>query len=232
VASRAPGQILGAGVRKAYKSQGDDTTLSRFVKVKGERKPKRRQFQLPGVVTPAAVAAGRSYYHVKGVKAVAELPHVLVSGHNNAKIGRDVRKGPLRGYWIYTLSLEERATCGRAGILVRLHALGDFFSTDYVWFWRELLARHPRLSAYGYTARHPGTPIGDAIAAAKAAWGPRFAIRYSDGGMSTDCTVSVRTEAQVPADAVACPEQTGKTLACATCGFCWHSARNVAFVEH
>src|SRR5690606_30669893 len=31
----APGQVLGGGVRKAYKSKGDDVTLSRFVKVPG-----------------------------------------------------------------------------------------------------------------------------------------------------------------------------------------------------
>jgi hypothetical protein len=37
---------------------------------------------------------------------------VLVSGHSNVKIGRDVRKGKLfRNYWIFSLSFEERATC-------------------------------------------------------------------------------------------------------------------------
>jgi hypothetical protein len=35
----------------------------------------------------------------------------LVSGHNSAKIGARIRKGPWRGFPIYTLTLEERATC-------------------------------------------------------------------------------------------------------------------------
>jgi hypothetical protein len=270
------GEVVG-GVRKAYASRGDDCTLSRFVKVKGEHKePRRRTWFLPGLRTHPTIAAGRSLFHAKRTFAPDELPHVLVSGHNNVKIGRDVRKGPLRGYWIYTLSLEERATCprtcrhwetcygnnmpwakrldhrdtakleaaieadiqrrlaqrGRRGILVRLHALGDFFSVDYVWFWRRMLTTYDRLAVYGYTARLPGTPIGDAIGYLMRDFGPRFAMRYSDGGMASNCTVSVKAADLAPPDATVCPEQTGKTLACATCGLCWHSSRNVAFVEH
>lgn len=36
----ARGKLLGNGVRKAYASKGDDTTLSRFVKVSSEHKAK------------------------------------------------------------------------------------------------------------------------------------------------------------------------------------------------
>lgn len=45
---------------------------------------------------------------------VKDSPRVLVSGVNNPKIGRSVRKGPWSGYPIYTLTLEERATCPRS----------------------------------------------------------------------------------------------------------------------
>lgn len=37
--------------------------------------------------------------------------HVLVPGHNNAKVGDFVSKGPWKGMNIFTLTLEERATC-------------------------------------------------------------------------------------------------------------------------
>ena len=265
-------------VRKAYKSKGDDSTLSRFVKLtKDERthtKLGRKQWKLPGIVKPnSSIALGRSIYFRKGVKRVAELKNVLVSGHNNVKVGRDVRKGALRGYWIYTLSLEERATCpatcehwqtcygnnmpyakrvehgdaltkqlakeipgllnvkGRVGVLIRLHALGDFYSVSYVRFWDRMLKAHPNLSIYGYTARRLDDPIGYAIARLKARHGARFAIRYSDGGHDDDCTVSVR-EPVAPPGAFLCPEQTGKTAACATCALCWGTKRNVAFIEH
>jgi hypothetical protein len=42
-----------------------------------------------------------------------EVKRLLKSGHQNRKIGRDVRKGPRRGWPIYMLTLEERATCPR-----------------------------------------------------------------------------------------------------------------------
>ena len=264
------------GVRKAYASKGDDATLSRFVKTeKRNSKPPRKQWALPGIVQAnGSIAAGRSLFHRKGVKPVAELSNVLVSGHNNVKIGRDVRKGPLRGYWIYTLSLEERRTCpsscahwltcygnnmpyakrvehgpelirqlkreipkllsvkGRVGVLIRLHALGDFYSVEYVEFWGRMLATYPNLAIYGYTARTLDDPIGLAVARLKAGWGDRFAIRYSNGGAALDCTVSVRTAGQAPSSAIPCPEQTGATAACATCGLCWGTRRNIAFIEH
>lgn len=268
-------------LRKAYASKGDDCTLSRWVK---NPKPTEQQLRLldsPRVVSPRlrshpAFAAGRSIFHRSGVKPPADLRNVLVSGHSNAKIGRDVRKGPLRGYWIYTLSLEERATCprichhwetcygnnmhravrvdhrdplaleraiiadvnrllavrGRAGILVRLHALGDFFDADYVDFWAHMLAAHDRLACYGYTAWSPDSPIGAAIDQVRREYGQRFAIRWSNGGLEQDCTVPVQHAIDAPVNSIVCPEQTGATAACATCGLCWHTRRNIAFLEH
>ena len=278
------------GVRKAFASKGDDVTLSRFVKIRPEemtpqeRKRDRKQWQLPGIRANETFDAGRSLFHRKGVVEPFEKK-ALVSGHCNVKIGRDVRKGKLfRGYWIYTLTLEERATCPRTcqhwedcygnnmpwakrlrhgprleqqielelnglfavktsgrgahkkplrtGVLVRLHALGDFYSRDYVLFWGRMLRSFPKLAVYGYTARKPGSDIGKTIAALKREFGPRFAIRWSDGGAKRDCTVSIKTEDQAPAGSFVCPEQTGKTTACATCGLCWNTDRNVAFIAH
>ena len=42
---------------------------------------------------------------------VEETGRVLKSGHNSRKIGKFVTKGKWRGFPIYTLTLEERATC-------------------------------------------------------------------------------------------------------------------------
>ena len=268
-------------VRKAFASKGDDTTLSRWVK---QGPPLVEQLELvsgprqvdPRLLARPEVVAGRSRFHRKGITDPAEAPHVLVSGHSNAKIGRDVRVKRHRGYWIYTLSLEERATCprtchhwatcygnnmpyanrfdhrdpaaltaaidrdlvrllgmrGRVGILVRLHALGDFFSPEYVAFWLAKVLQYPRLAVFGYTARQPGTPIGDAIVAAREFAGfERFAVRHSDGQGDQDCTQSVRAVDEA-VNSIVCPEQLGKTAACATCGLCWTTRRNIAFLEH
>jgi hypothetical protein len=273
--------MKGRGVRKAYASRGDDVTLSRFVKIPMDEREalrKRKQWRLPGF-DPAR--KNRTLFPKSVVEPMSK--NALVSGHSNVKIGRDVRKGKLfRGYWIYTLTLEERATCPtscqhwtncygnnmpwakrlrhgpalensielelnrlcnppqhtrgrqalRKGVLVRLHALGDFYSADYVWFWRRMLKAFPNLAVYGYTARKREGDIGKAILRLKREFGRRFAIRWSNGGTGKDCTVSVKDASQAPATSFVCPEQTGSTAACATCGLCWNTDRNVAFIEH
>ena len=45
------------------------------------------------------------------VTPVEQSPRVLVSGHNNCKIGKLVTKGAWAGMPIYTLTLAERSTC-------------------------------------------------------------------------------------------------------------------------
>lgn len=268
----------GKGYRVASKAMGDDVTRSRFVRVDlgdGEhgRKRQKRQPRLPGLEA-AFIREGRTKFG-KAVRRADK--NILVSGHNNIKIGRDVRKGHLRGYWIYTLSLEERKTCpsscrhwqtcygnnmpfakrvdhtdpffleileiavrqlcttprkGRRGVLIRLHALGDFFSVEYVAFWQRMLNTYSNLALYGYTARTPSSPIGWLIAGMNTLFLERCMIRFSDGGMPEMSTVSIGEPESCPPNAFVCPEQTGKTLGCDTCGACWGTRKNGAFLEH
>lgn len=78
--------MLGAGVRKASKAMGDDTTLTRFVKTIGtDEKPRkhRRQQRLPGF-EPAFVLEGRTKFG-KSVKRVDRLKNLLVSGTATSK---------------------------------------------------------------------------------------------------------------------------------------------------
>lgn len=263
------GEILG-GVRKAYASKGDDTTLSRFVKIPGARKSAHRQPRLE----TAFIQEVRTKFP-KSVKPVSAMRNLLVSGHSNVKIGRDVRKGKFRGYWIYTLSLEERKTCPascqhwqtcygnnmpfakridhtdpeflprleteiarlckthKKGVLIRLHALGDFYSRDYVQFWRRMLITHANLAIFGYTARVSDFGgIGNAIAIMNNDYSARSFIRFSNGGFSTMSTISIKDETSKHDGAFICPEQSGKTQCCATCGACWSTTKNVAFMEH
>lgn len=255
-----------ANRRKASAALGDDATLTRFIKTEGFHKSGRKVAPMP------EDAAGTRFK--SRVLPVAEAGNLLVSGHNNMKLGRDVRKGKLKGYWIYTLSLEERATCPRScfhwrdcygnalhmnkridhadpaflpaleaeiemllkrhktGVLIRLHALGDFYSVGYVDFWRRMLDEHANLSIFGYTARNNEDPIGEAVIRLRHRQWDRFAIRSSNGARHNKATVSIKTEADCPPDAFVCPEQTGKTICCATCAACWSTKKNVAFLEH
>ena len=260
------------GVRKAYASKGDDATLSRFVKIPGARKHPNRQPRLPGMETDY-IKEGRTRYS-KSVKPVSAMRNLLVSGHSNVKIGRDVRKGKFRGYWIYTLSLEERKTCPsscqhwqscygnnmpfakridhtdpeflprleteiarlckthKKGVLIRLHALGDFYSAEYVIFWRRMLLNHENLAIFGYTARTMETIIGAWVARTNFDFQERCMIRFSNGGLPTMSTLSIKDETSKHDGAFICPEQSGKTQCCATCGACWSTTKNVAFMEH
>lgn len=212
-------------------------------------------------IYPASVQRGREKWAIK-------------SGHNTGKIGAEVLKGKWAGFALYTLTLEERATCPHSclhwrscygnkmhwaermefgaglewrlerevaalelqhpqGFAIRLHNLGDFYSVEYVGLWRMLLDRHPALHCFGYTAR---IDKGDGIAVALARlveekW-ERFAVRFSNAPMEVCSTISIEHPYQCPPDAIVCPEQTGKTESCSTCGLCWTTQRRIAFLQH
>src|SRR6185295_3982673 len=104
-----------------------------------------------------------------------------------------------------------------AGIMVRLHELGDFYDVRYVAFWDDMLTQFPGLSLFGYTAHHPGTPIGDAVADLHRTWGRRAFIRHSNYiGVPSARVVEKPSEAW--SGEVICPEQTGRVKDCARCG--------------
>lgn len=232
---------------------------------------------LPGgrtVTLPAFDPAARYGRTIFGRRVVpADGPDRLFKrGHNSRKIGDVVQKGKWRGLPIFTLTLEERATCPRTckvwhgcygnnmnwaeriehgpdlearlareiddlarrnptGLVIRLHILGDFYSTGYVALWASALERHPHLRVFGFTARDPlNDHIGVALDALSGAHWDRFAIRFSGADMpertAEVCDASDDTAATI------CPAQRGLTDCCATCGLCWQSRRPIAFLRH
>lgn len=201
----------------------------------------------------------------------SEVGRVLKDGHQSRKIGKTVTKGARRGWPIYTLTLEERATCPRScvawgtcygnnmqaaerispgpelqaaltaelaalqeehpsGFLVRLHVLGDFYSVAYAEFWRDALDRFPALHVFGFTARLPGTEIGDILAPLIDDRWDRFAIRYSGSDFPEKSAEILTSDGG--SRGIVCPAQTGATECCATCALCWHSTRTIAFRRH
>jgi hypothetical protein len=123
------------------------------------------------------------------------------------------------------------------GFVVRLHVLGDFYSTDYVNFWAEQVRKVPQLNIYGYTHREFGSPIGDAVTKFVLTNKGRVSILRSDGTHPKDPLARAMS---IPADAtephklaqVICPEQTGKTASCLTCGLCMNGRTSVSFLAH
>lgn len=118
--------------------------------------------------------------------------------------------------------------------LVRLHVLGDFYSADYARLWAEEL----QADVFGYTHHQPGSEVHGILAAA--GW-DRMAIRTSWKAGNDEHAVPERGAVTIPVgepeaaeryDAIICPEQTGNARSCATCGLCWNTTRNIAFIAH
>lgn len=122
--------------------------------------------------------------------------------------------------------------------MFRLHTLGDFPSELYVV--RTLLAvlDTSRNAAFGFTHHPPESEIGKMIRNASKEHWDRFAIRtsYLHGSRAPikerSAVVISSPEQAKEHNAVWCPEQQGKVKDCASCGYCWHTKRPVAFLLH
>jgi hypothetical protein len=246
--------------------QPSPATLRRF----GSIEPKGRGVILPGY--HPAVRGATTMFPTR-VFDPSEVARVLKSGHQSRKIGAMVTKGARRGWPIFTLTLEERASCPRTctewqhcygnnmqaaerivhgealiaalavelaalgavhprGFMVRLHVLGDFYSADYVDFWRAQLAAHSALHLFGFTANAPSSAIGRQISLMALNYGwHRAAIRFS-GAPHELRAARVIEAGEHDVDDVLCPAQTGATECCATCALCWNSERSIAFRRH
>jgi hypothetical protein len=225
-----------------------------------------------------AIEIGRTVYH-QAVKAADNLGKTerVIKRSTNAKLGKAITRGKWSGMPLYTVTLEERATCPKTcahwatcygnnmpfatryaagetleaqitvevaalakrhpdGFAVRLHVLGDFYSTDYVALWASLLREFPALHVFGYTARMPGTPIGDAVQVVRGQHRGRFEVRLSGNFTESMAAVSMddprAVEMVAEKRAFICPEQTGKVAGCGACGLCWTADKPVAFVTH
>lgn len=119
-----------------------------------------------------------------------------------------------------------------AGIVIRLHILGDFYSTGYVAFWEEQLIKNPKLCLFGYTAREKGTPIGNAVFMMNIRYSDRCVIRYSRSKDSNGLGELYAAEESFEGKSFDCPEQTGKLPSCAACGLCWSVPKTVRFLSH
>ena len=119
----------------------------------------------------------------------------------------------------------------RKGFVVRLHVLGDFYSSSYVDLWGAALDRFENLNVFGYTARQGSSHIGKMIQVLRDRHWERFSVRTS-GAQKGIRTLVIDKIEDCPPNAIVCPAQTGHTRSCSACGFCWHSKRPVAFLRH
>lgn len=229
----------------------------------------------PMLLAPAhrAITEGTTLFPSR-IQTPIELMSLFKSGVNSRKIGSHVTKGRWKGMPIYTLTLEERATCPKTcehwfdcfgnkmhwstrwkagealedlipqqvailakkfpnGFVIRLHVLGDFYSTKYVALWHSVLATYPNLRIFGYTRRRPSDRIGDWIRVLNDMFADRFAVRFSEAGgeMGTVTLKDVTLRGKVP-EGIVCPAQTGDADCCGTCGLCWNTTAPIVFLNH
>jgi hypothetical protein len=233
-----------------------------------------RSASMPPVMHPAIVE-GRTIYGQQVMQPGERA--VLKSGINNPKTGPQILKGRWRGMAVYTLSLEERATCPTSchhwrscygnnmhwaeryragpnlearleqevadlarrhpsGFAIRLHVLGDFYSSNYVELWRSLMQRHPQLHIFGFTARWDSRrdPIAAALVKLTAECPEQFVLRFSNAPVASGllATISIEHPHQNPPDAIICPAQMEQTASCSSCALCWESPRRIGFLLH
>lgn len=112
------------------------------------------------------------------------------------------------------------------GFVIRLHVLGDFYSKDYVAFWDKMLCLIPELHVFGYTARK-WKILRFMRTKFPERWWIRFSypITYQGGSLYAG-------PAEREFDGIQCPEQTGKTESCLTCGLCWSIPASIKFMRH
>lgn len=132
--------------------------------------------------------------------------------------------------------LEHLMTKHKDGIVVRLHVGGDFPSVAYVEFWGGMLRKFPTLAIYGYTHWRQATPIGVAVQHLVQGFSDRAAIMRSDKDNHPEDKLPgayvVEHGVTPNPNIVVCPQQTGKTLSCMTCGFCFSGKYPVQFLQH
>jgi hypothetical protein len=117
----------------------------------------------------------------------------------------------------------------KLGIVIRLHVLGDFYSTEYVEFWERMLLQYPTLCLFGYTARDD--EIGKRISLMNMRLSERCVIRFSRS-KEYDSPNRYAAEEGFDGKAFQCPEQNGKMDSCADCGLCWMTTKTVKFASH
>ena len=110
----------------------------------------------------------------------------------------------------------------RHGFVIRPHVLGDYYSPEYAAFWIDQTALHQNLYIFGYTHHQRNSIIGRMVTE----WNknPRVWVRFSDQGGDMS--------ANVEGEGFPCPEQTGQTESCLTCGACWSTVKAVSFKAH
>lgn len=139
--------------------------------------------------------------------------------------------------WLIPILREEVAFLTSYGlpISVRLHGLGDFYSTEYAKCWIDLAEQHSNLTLFGFTAHPRTSQIGSLIEQANRTW-DRVRIRFSGSSGPRSSTVMIDPLAGRSGNSITCPAELarGKLASnCGSCGLCLTAqAQQIVFKLH
>lgn len=118
------------------------------------------------------------------------------------------------------------------GFVVRLHVLGDFFSTSYIARWQSWLIQFENLHVFGYTHHPLNSTEGQMLHNINQHYPERWRIRFSDDTTTSLSAHVIASDKAKPRHGIICPEQTKNTNSCADCGYCWTSEQPINFIAH
>lgn len=165
-----------------------------------------------------------------------ECEHWLTCYGNNMPFG--IRFNPYNKNFLIRLESDIKTIANKPnnkkGFLLRLHVLGDFYSKDYVLFWKRMLQLYPNLHIYGYTRNHNNSKYLDKRNIAKeiiklnTLFSTRFYIRFSN---KLDIDASANS-IDLGKKGITCLAQIDDKKTCATCTLCWTSKKPINFITH
>ena len=165
-----------------------------------------------------------------------ECEHYITCYGNNMPFG--IRFDPYNKNFMPKLEQDIKEIAlkpsNKQGFLLRLHVLGDFYSVDYVLFWKRMLKLYPNLNIYGYTRNHNDSKyldkrnIANEIIKLNTLFSTRFYIRFSN---KLDIDTSANS-IDLGKKGITCLAQVDENKTCATCTLCWSSKKPINFITH
>jgi hypothetical protein len=127
---------------------------------------------------------------------------------------------------------------------IRLHSSGDFFSLNYIAFWKNIILKNNDVSFWGYTRSWILPNLSNEIYQLKeikninlfASWDKYMGKIPNNWNRSVVCSDQTELNRyRSDKNFSCCPEQFGQVQNCASCGFCAtksKSKQSIAFILH
>lgn len=132
--------------------------------------------------------------------------------------------------------------CKTERTAVRIHSSGDFFSNEYITFWRDIISRNSDVYFWAYTRSWAVNEFVDDIRELDKMDNIKLILSWDEtmtkplDGFAKSIVYNSNDEISVALkrkDGIACPEQYDLVPSCADCGICINKPlKNIYFVLH